>query len=112
MTSEEWANSMKFRITLWGLSNPPLLAELQAQLIKEGLFPYDWSNAPGDTYAPHVHDYDKVIVVISGSITWVLPESEERFETHAGDRIELPRGKWHAAEVGPEGVMCLEGRMV
>ncbi len=103
---------MQFKTVCWNQSTSPVPSELQAQLIKEGLFPYDWSNAPGDTYAPHVHDYDKVIIVISGSITWVLPESEERFETHAGDRIELPRGMWHAAEVGPEGVMCLEGHIV
>ncbi len=103
---------MKFRITPWGQSHPPTHSKLQAQLIKEGLFPYDWSNAPGDTYAPHVHDYDKVIVVVGGSITWVLPETNQTIETHAGDRIELPRGTWHAAEVGPEGVTCLEGHIV
>jgi quercetin dioxygenase-like cupin family protein len=103
---------MHFKIVRWERSTSPTAAELQAQLIKEGLFPYDWSNAPGDTYAPHVHDYDKVIVVIQGSITWVLPETNETFETHAGDRIELPRGTWHAAVVGPQGVMCLEGHIV
>ena len=103
---------MEFRITLWGSLNPPSLAELQARLIKEGLFPYDWSNAPGDVYAPHVHDYDKVIVVVQGSITWRLPETNESFETRAGDRIELPRGTWHAAQVGRQGVTCLEGHIV
>jgi hypothetical protein len=103
---------MEFRITPWGSPNPPTSAELQTQLLKEGLFPYDWSNAPGDTYAPHVHDYDKVIVVVRGSITWVLPETNETFETQAGDRLELPRGTWHAAQVGPQGVTCLEGHIV
>jgi quercetin dioxygenase-like cupin family protein len=103
---------MHFKIICWDHSFPPALAELRAQLIKEGLFPYDWSNAPGDTYAPHVHDYDKVIVVVCGSITWLLPETNETFETHAGDRIELPRGTWHAAQVGPQGVACLEGHIV
>jgi quercetin dioxygenase-like cupin family protein len=67
---------------------------------------------PSDTYAPHVHDYDKVIVVVHGSITWSLPATNEIFETLAGDRIELPRGTWHAAEVGPRGVICLEGHIV
>jgi quercetin dioxygenase-like cupin family protein len=103
---------MNFKIVRWDRSTPPTPAELQAQLIKEDLFPYDWSNAPGDTYAPHVHDYDKVIVVVRGSITWVLPETSVSFETHAGDRIELPRGTWHAAQVGPQGVVCLEGHIV
>ena len=79
---------MQFEVTRWDRINTAHLSELQAQFIKEGLFPYDWSNAPGDTYAPHVHDYDKVIIVVRGSITWVLPANEETFETHAGDRIE------------------------
>jgi len=103
---------MHFKIVRWDRSVTPAPSDLQSQLLQAGLFPYDWSNAPGDSYAPHVHDYDKVIVVVHGSITWVLPETNETFETHAGDRIELPRGTWHAAEVGPEGVLCLEGHIV
>ena len=103
---------MRFKIIRRDSSSSLAPSELQAQLIQEGLFPYDWSNAPGDTYAPHVHDYDKVIVVVRGSITWSLPESNQTFETHVGDRIELPRGTWHAAQVGPQGVVCLEGHIV
>lgn len=103
---------MDLKITRWDRSIPPAPAELQTQLLKEGLFPYDWSNAPGDAYAPHVHDYDKVIVVVRGSITWNLPETNQTIETHAGDRIELPRGTVHAAQVGPQGVTCLEGHIV
>jgi hypothetical protein len=55
--------------------------------------------------------YDEVIIVVRGSITWALgaPETPHTIETHAGDRIDLPRGRLHAAEVGPEGVACLEG---
>lgn len=102
---------MQFKIVHWDQSTLSTPSELQAQLLMEGLFPYKWSNAPGDTYAPHVHDYDKVIVVVRGSITWVLPETNETYETHTGDRIELPRGTWHAAQVGPQGVMCLEGHV-
>jgi quercetin dioxygenase-like cupin family protein len=101
-----------FKILRWDQLVAPTPAELQTQLLKEGLFPYDWANAPGDTYAPHVHDYDKVIVVVRGSITWILPEMNQSLETCAGDRIELPRGMIHAAEVGPQGVECLEGHIV
>ena len=103
---------MQFKVLRWGQSVLPAPAELQTQLLKEGLFPYDWSNAPGDTYAPHVHDYDKVIVVVRGSITWIMRETSQSIETQAGDRIELPRGTWHAAKVGPAGVTCLEGHSV
>lgn len=103
---------MQFAVTPWSKSTPPIESELHEQLFKEGLFPYDWSNAPGDAYALHVHDYDKVIIVARGSITWTLPQMNQTIETHAGDRIELPRGTVHAARVGPEGVTCLEGHMV
>jgi quercetin dioxygenase-like cupin family protein len=103
---------MQFAVICWGRSAPPVESELREQLFKEGLLPYDWSNSPGDYYAPHVHDYDKVIVVVSGSITWTLPQTDETIETQAGDRIDLTRGTWHAALVGPQGVTCLEGHMV
>ena len=102
---------MEFKIIRWVQSTPPTESELQTQLLQEGLFPYDWSNSPGDTYSPHVHDYDKVIIVVRGSITWTLPQTEETFETRAGDHIDLPRGTWHAALVGPQGVTCLEGHI-
>jgi quercetin dioxygenase-like cupin family protein len=103
---------MQFAVIRWAKSTPPTPSELQAQLFQEGLFPYDWSNSPGDYYPPHVHDYDKVIVVVLGSIIWTLPQTEETIETRAGDRLDLPRGTWHAALVGPHGVTCLEGHMV
>jgi quercetin dioxygenase-like cupin family protein len=103
---------MELKITRWASSTLPTLSELQSQLLNEGLFPYDWSNSPGDIYTPHVHDYDKVIIVVRGSITWTLPQTAETFETRAGDRLDLPRGTWHTAEVGPHGVKCLEGQIV
>ena len=50
-----------------------------------------------------------MIYVVRGSITSLLPQTNESLETRAGDRIELPRGTVHAAHVGPHGVTCLEG---
>lgn len=97
-------------VTRWAKSQPPTVAELAEVFIREGLFYYDWSNDPGDVYPPHVHDYDKVLLVVSGSITWLLPATHETIETRAGDRIDLPRGTIHAAVVGPDGVTCLEGQ--
>lgn len=99
-------------VTRWSHPQPPTEAELTAVFIREGLFYYDWSNDPGDVYPPHSHDYDKVLFVLSGSITWLLPATAEAIETRAGDRVDLPRGIAHAAIVGPEGVTCLEGQRV
>lgn len=101
-----------FKVTRWHRAAPPTYSELQKRFVQEGLFPYDWSNGPGDVYPPHRHAYDKVLYVVSGSITWLLPELQQTSETQAGDRIDLPRGTLHAAQVGPEGVQCLEGQIV
>jgi quercetin dioxygenase-like cupin family protein len=98
------------QITRWLKLQPPTERELRETLIREGLFCYDWSNAPGDVYPAHAHDYDKVLYVVRGSIVWLLPETNESLETVAGDRIDLPRGIVHAAHVGPDGVTCLEAR--
>ena len=77
----------------------------------EGLSASGWGNAPDDQYAPHRHDYDKVIVVTAGSITFELPEAERRIEVRAGDRLGLPAGTLHGARVGSAGVSCLEAHL-
>jgi quercetin dioxygenase-like cupin family protein len=75
---------------------------------EEALRPHAWSNGPGDVYAPHSHDYDKVIYVLTGSITFGLPDQDRKVELKAGDRVDLPAGTVHDAVVGGQGVTCLE----
>jgi quercetin dioxygenase-like cupin family protein len=94
--------------TKWEGTEPPTEASLRALMGSEGLRPYSWSNGPGDVYAPHKHDYDKVIYVVSGSITFGLPAEKREMQMQAGDRLDLPAGMVHAARVGAEGVVCLE----
>jgi quercetin dioxygenase-like cupin family protein len=77
-------------------------------MIDEGLSPYSWSNGPHDVYSAHSHSYDKVIYVVQGSITFNLPELDQRLTLKAGDRLDLPANIVHAAIVGPQGVVCLE----
>lgn len=67
-----------------------------------------WSNGPGDRYGAHDHAYDKVIVVVDGSIDFGLPGSAQVVSLRAGDRLELPAGTIHDARVGPDGVTCEE----
>ncbi len=81
---------------------------LLARLAGEGLMAQGWSNGPGDRYDAHSHGYDKVIVVAEGSIVFELPASGERLPLAIGDRLELPAGTSHRADVGPAGVSCLE----
>jgi quercetin dioxygenase-like cupin family protein len=84
---------------------------LEGRLRAEGLDPGSWSNGPGDRYAAHAHGYDKVLVCVSGSITFGLPASGTTADLRVGDRLELPAGTSHDATVGPDGVTCLEAHL-
>lgn len=81
------------------------------RLRAEGLDPSSWSNGPGDHYGAHEHGFDKVIVVVSGSIAFGLPADGSSMRLEAGDRLELPAGTAHDARVGPIGVTCLEAHL-
>lgn len=102
---------MQLKVTRWEQDQPPTEKDLRRIYRAEDVTPYSWSNGPGDTYAPHSHGYHKVLMVVRGSITWVLPELNERIQTGPGDRLDLPRGTVHSAEVGELGVTCLEGHL-
>jgi quercetin dioxygenase-like cupin family protein len=80
------------------------------KLREEATACYSWSNGPGDSYAPHSHGYEKVLYCVDGSITFVIEGPDHRLELTAGDRMVLPAGTVHAAEVGPRGCTCIEGR--
>jgi quercetin dioxygenase-like cupin family protein len=71
--------------------------------------PYAWGNPPGDVYSAHSHGYHKVVICLSGSIAFELPASNETLELKPGDRLDLSAGVEHAATVGADGVVCLEG---
>jgi uncharacterized protein YjlB len=82
-----------------------------ARLRARGLSPTAWSNGPGDRYAAHAHDYDKVIAVDTGSIRFGLVDRGEAVDLSDGDRLDLPAGTSHDAVVGPGGVTCLEAHL-
>lgn len=86
-------------------------ADPAARLRAEGLDPGSWGNGPGDRYAAHEHDYDKVLVCVRGSIGFGLPDRGESVDLAPGDRLDLPAGTRHDAHVGPEGVTCLEAHL-
>ena len=87
------------------------MADPAERLRAEGLRPAGWSNGPNDRYGAHDHDYDKVIVVASGSILFGLPDRSEIVELRVGDRLDLPAGTSHDAVVGQDGVRCLEAHL-
>jgi quercetin dioxygenase-like cupin family protein len=82
--------------------------------IMKGLFaaencphPRRWTGTPGEVYPPHGHGYDKVLFVVSGSITF---EDDERrtYALTGGDRLDIEAGTLHSATAGPQGVDCME----
>jgi len=96
------------RVTPWSDSALPTQSTLWRLMTDEGLSPYSWSNGPHDIYSAHSHSYDKLIYVVQGSITFGLPELEEKLTLQAGDRLDLPANIVHNAHVGAQGVICLE----
>lgn len=98
----------KVEVIPWPDEQPPDEQRLRNIMAAEDLHPYVWSNGPGDVYGAHDHSYHKVIYVVSGSITFGLPDSGDEVTLNAGDRLELPAGITHEAVVGKQGVACLE----
>jgi hypothetical protein len=39
-----------------------------------------------------------------------LPASRQQVTLYLGDRLDLPADTVHTTVIGPEGVICLEGR--
>jgi quercetin dioxygenase-like cupin family protein len=99
---------VEVRVTPWPAGLAPTEQTLRGLMEAEGLNPYTWGNEPFDTYAAHSHQYDKVIFVVRGSITFGLPGEGRRIELGPGDRLDLPAGTVHEAAVGAQGVSCLE----
>lgn len=91
-------------------------AELHRALVAEGIPPAlaqeasstTWSDGPGQLHAAHRHGFDKVLLVLEGSIRFELLGAGREVELSAGERLDLPDGTLHVASVGPAGVRCLE----
>jgi quercetin dioxygenase-like cupin family protein len=83
--------------------------ELMSRLKAEATGCYSWSNGPGDRYAAHNHNYEKVLYCVDGSITFVVEDEGRRIEMKPGDRMVLPAGTMHSVVVGPTGCTCIEG---
>lgn len=99
------------QIIRWSEATGPEEQVLRRRMQQDGLSPYGWSNAPGDTYAVHSHRYEKVLYCVRGSIRFVLPDlpaREQHVDLSPGDCMILPPNIRHSAIVGPHGVVCLE----
>ncbi len=107
---KKWKKKI-MQIIRWSGATTPGEQELRRRMQRDGLSPYIWSNAPGDTYAVHSHSYEKVLYCVRGSIRFVLPDqpaAEQHVDLAAGDCLILSPHIRHSASVGPHGVTCLE----
>lgn len=100
--------NQKYIVETWKGDSSPSEEELRRLLGEQGLSGYRWSNSPGDVYDAHSHPFHKIIYVLQGSITFILPEQGEQVVLNSGDRLDLPDGMVHEAVVGSQGVICFE----
>ena len=100
--------SQEYIVETWNGDSSPSEEDLRRLLGEQGLSGYRWSNSPGDVYGAHSHPFHKIIYVLQGSITFILPEQGEQVQLNSGDRLDLPEGMVHEAVVGPQGVICIE----
>lgn len=105
---------MQVSLVRWQESMHPSEQTLRQRMQQEGLSPYVWSNGPGEQYAVHLHTYEKVLYCVQGSIRFILPDCPNDMkeitilDLNPGDCMVLPAGVRHSAQVGLNGVTCLE----
>jgi len=99
------------QVIRWQKQETPQEHDLRQQMHSQGLTPYTWSNSPGERYTVHSHSYQKVLYCVQGSIRFILPDVEGNdglLTLTPGDCMILPPHVRHSAEVGAQGVTCLE----
>lgn len=106
--AKKGAAGMEAGVTRWAGSEPPNTEALREALADAPYTFATWSDGPADTYATHSHSFDKLLVCLRGSITFMLPATGQRLTLAAGDRLFLPARTAHAAVVGAAGVECAE----
>ncbi len=79
----------------------PDLDVIRGMVAEEGLRHYTWSDAPGKFYPEHAHEEDELRWIVQGSLTVGVAGKEVKLK--AGDRIELPAGTAHWAQVSEDG---------
>jgi len=105
---------METQVIKWQEASEPQELDLRKRMQEQGLSPYCWSNGPGDYYAIHSHSYEKVLYCVRGSIRFTLHDQSnaanatEDLDLSSGDCMILPAGIRHSAQVGSQGVTCLE----
>ncbi len=70
-------------------------ADVMADIARTGYWPTTYVSGASPELPLHHHGYDLIGYVVEGS-TYLLNESGERVEIQTGDRLNIPKGAWHA----------------
>jgi quercetin dioxygenase-like cupin family protein len=99
------------RLERWQASDGPLSERRMMKLMDlEGFAVLVYTYRAGTLFPHHEHGQDKCDGVLEGVLRVTVGESV--FDLRAGDRLFLPAGTSHAAEVvGAKTVVSLDGTM-
>ena len=92
----------------WPDADPPLESTLHGALERDGFDVFRWSDPPDAHYAAHSHDHDESLWCVEGEITFGVDGRALRLGP--GDRLMLPAGTVHTADVGSRGATYLIGQ--
>ena len=82
--------------------------ELHNQLKSEGFaHTFVWQDGPGADYPEHTHPDLTTHIILDGEMTLTMAGQSHTY--HAGDRVDVPAGAAHAAQMGPRGCRYLVG---
>jgi quercetin dioxygenase-like cupin family protein len=93
----------------WDTARDGVLTEaaLRAKLEAQGFAVTRYVYPPGTYFPPHSHDVDKVDAVVSGTFRMTMHGTS--LDLEAGDRLAVPAGVVHSAEVtGDRPVVSLD----
>lgn len=98
------------RLEHWHPSDGPVTEKRMMGLMEsEGYEVASYAYREGTTFASHEHPHDKCDAVLQGVLRVVV--GEETFDLGPGDRLYLPAGTRHSAQVvGAVTVVSLDGR--
>jgi mannose-6-phosphate isomerase-like protein (cupin superfamily) len=99
---------LSIQVERWNETVAPDARELRERMESEGYRVFEWIDAPGTVYDPHMHAEDQSHWIVSGALR--LSIAGEQYTLGAGDRDFLPAYTEHTADVpGDEPVVYLIG---
>lgn len=102
-------NTQVMRVVRWRGGNHPTLDLMKQTLEQHGLRPFKWSHHANYRYGVRSHGYAKTIYCVEGGVECFFPDTRQRVQLRAGDRVDIARGVRHGITVGLNGATCLEG---